>query len=123
MSGADTAEIEQDLEEDYTGDDGSILWDKLSRGIVGVFLTLVGFGVASVIGLLRDGVTGFVDGIGSFWAMLIGAPFRAGTGQISRAGETAANGLVALGPAAFPVAVILSIATTALILWGVRRFV
>ena len=118
MSGADTA----DFEDEYT-DDGGILWGKLSRGVVGVFLTLVGFGVASVIGLVRDGVTGLLDGIGSFWAMLIGAPFRAGSGQITRAGEAAADGLAVLGPAAFPAAVLLSIATTGLILWGVSRFV
>jgi VIT1/CCC1 family predicted Fe2+/Mn2+ transporter len=118
MSGADTA----DLEDEYT-DDGGILWGKLSRGLVGVFLTLVGFGVASVIGLFRDGVTGLLDGIGSFWAMLIGAPFQVGSGQLTRATEAATSGLAILGPAAFPVAVILSIATTTLILWGVSRFV
>lgn len=123
MSGADTAEIEEELEEDYTADDGGILWDDLSSGIVGVFLTLVGFGVASVIGLLRDGVTGLIDGIGSFWAMLVGAPFRLGSGQLTRAGETAANGLANFGPAAFPIAVLLSITMTGLILWGVSRFV
>lgn len=118
MSGADTA---ADLEDEYT-DDGGILWGKLSRGIVGVFLTLVGFGVASVIGLLRDGVTGLVDGLGSFIATLIGAPFRFGSGQFERAAETAGDGLAAFGPAAFPVAVLLSITVIGLILWGVRRF-
>jgi hypothetical protein len=55
--------------------------------------------------------------------MLIGAPFRTGSGEITRAGRIAADGLAVLGPAAFPVAVILSIATTTLILWGVSRFV
>ncbi|WP_144900886.1 hypothetical protein [Halobellus captivus] len=118
MSGADTSEIE----DDYT-DGGSVLWGDLATGIAGIGIAVLAYAYASVIGLLRDGVTGFVDGIGSWYASLVGAPFDAGTEQFDRAAQMAADGLSLFGPAAFPVAVLVAIAMVTLVLWGVSRYV
>lgn len=119
MSEADTA----DLEEEYTGEDGGVAWGRLGAGLTGIGLTLIGYFVASVIGLVRDGITGVLGGLRSFLAALVAAPFSTGSAEIESAAQTAAGGISVLGPLAFPVAVGIALATTSLILWGVSRFV
>jgi len=118
MSEADTG----DLEDEYTGG-GGVRWVPLMKGIVGIVLTILGYAYASAIGLVRDGVTGALDGIGSWLASLVEAPFTAGEEEIVAAARTGGDALSWLGPAAFPVAVGIAVTTTLILLWGVSRYV
>lgn len=120
MSEADTGDV--DPEDEYT-DDGSVKWGGLAEGIAGIGITVVGYAWASSIGLLRDGITGLLDGIGSFLGSLVGAPFNTGADQLSRAAEAGGSALSVFGPFAFPAAVVVGAVTMTLILWGVSRFV
>jgi len=117
MSGAETG----DLEDEYT-DGGSVAWGKVAGGIAGIGLSVIGYTYASGIGLVRDGATAFVDGLGSFYATVVSTPFTAGAEQFDRAAQTAADGLAVFGPAAFPVSVLIAVAMMLLLLWGVDRY-
>ncbi|MFD1601032.1 hypothetical protein [Halobellus rarus] len=118
MSGADTG----DLEDEYT-DGGSVKWGKVAGGIAGIGLSVIGYTYASGIRLVRDGATAVVDGIGSFYAVLVSTPFTAGSEQFDRAAQTAADGLAVFGPLAFPVAVLIAVGMLLLLFWGVGRYV
>jgi len=120
MSGADTGDVETDIS---TTDGGNVLWGNLARVIAGIGLSVVGYAVASWIGLLRDAVTGAIDGIGRWYTRLVGAPFNTGTEEITQAAEAGVSALSDFGPFAFPVAVVIAAVMILLIIWGVNRFV
>jgi len=118
MSGAD-ADPDQYIEGDsidWTGKDG------LAAGIVGTFVSAAAFAIASYIDLIVTGVNGIISGYGSWYATLIGAPLNAGAAEVNAAMDTASTAITSWGLLAFPVAVLVTVGSVMLILWGVSRF-
>ncbi|GAB7011770.1 hypothetical protein [Halolamina salina] len=119
MSGADT-------DPDQYIEGGSIVWTGrkgLAAGIVGTFVTLLGWMYASFIDLIVTGINGVISGYGSWYAKLLSAPFEAGAGEVEAAIETGRTAITSWGLLAFPMAVLVTVLSLSLILWGVSRFV
>lgn len=104
-------------------DGGSVDWSDVAGAFIGAILALVGYGAASGIFLVSTGIDRSIAGLSWFSSTLLGTPFEAGTGTIATAWDTFSESLGMFGPAAFPVAVVASIAVILVLRWGVRRLV
>lgn len=107
-------------------EDGSINWtgrEGLAAGVVGTILSVVGYAIASYIGMIQTGVNTIVSGYGSWYAKLLSTPFATAAGEARSAVETATTAISSWGVIAFPIAVIVTVASVSLMLWGVTRFV
>jgi len=119
MSGADT-----DPDQYIKG--GSIVWTGrkgLAAGIVGTLVTYIGFVLASYIDLIVTGINGLLSGLGSWYATLLSAPLDAGRSEVVAAIETGREAITSWGLLAFPIAVLVTMLSLMLLLWGVSRFV
>lgn len=112
-----------DIPEDDYIEGGSIAWDSVAKGVVGVVLGVAGYAIAAWIGLIRTGVNAVLSGIGSWYGKLVSTPFEAGREEILQSYEAAESGIRELGILAYPVAVGISILAMSLMLWGVSRYV
>ncbi|MDZ5811598.1 hypothetical protein U4E84_09605 [Halorubrum sp. AD140] len=107
-------------ESDYV-DDGSIQWGDLVSASAGAFLTGFVIFVADAFNFAVSGVLAYVDSAFQGLAGFLSAPFTTGESEVVRAFEVGAASLESTGPFAFPLAVVLSVTSVSLVIWGVYR--
>lgn len=101
----------------------SIDWSSIGNAAVGSTLMLVAMTIVDGFLLVQRGVSSLFDGVGWFLSSIVSLPFNRGA-EIFEAGAAAFAGWVSvLGPLAFPVSVLVAIASLSAVLWGVSRLV
>lgn len=112
-----------DAPEDKYVKNGSIQWGDVGAAIAGAFLSLGGYVAASYLSLIQSAVTGALDGIGWAVGYMIERPFEVGESEIQATWESAAAAIRGFGPLAWPIAAVVVILFTSLLLYGVNRYV
>ena len=102
-------------------DGGEIDWGAVVNALFGSTLMLVVMTIVDGFLLLQRAVSTVLDSLSSFVATIISTPFDLSASVFETGAESFADWVSFLGPLAFPVSVIVSIASILVILWGVSR--
>lgn len=109
------------------GDDfvsgGSVEWGRVAAAMVGAVLAVLGYAAARWVSLWAGATERVLAGVAWFQASLIAVPFEGGVRVLTAAWGSFIGFLPALGPAAFPVAVLATVVVLSVLFWGVSRIV